>query len=300
MIDLKVIKGQVQKILAKLQEKNVDDVFADIRKELSVEEGKSSRGTSISVIRMIGEEIGKYGQKHPDAVMSLLEKLWQTGGREERFCAGHAFGDMGKVHYQRVLPVMYVYLADVDWETLEAMAWGVGKIVSAHPAEVIPILKEWAEDRNRWVRKSVSHAMVILLNRTKKAGLDNIMSVMDILIKDDDEEVRKSIGFVLRQVSRLDPQCSAAFFDKWVKEEDQYIRWNIANGARNSGKEVLPVLKELAGDKRKFVRRASASALKDIARKHNEIAGIIAEWQNDPDEGVREVAAAALSYVKKK
>jgi 3-methyladenine DNA glycosylase AlkD len=298
-IDKKEIEKRVKPVLEKLQAGRLDEALSLTRKILYLGGERTVHGTPVPYITKIGEEIGTFGREHPDLVIPFLVKLWHTRGREERFSVGHGFGEIGKKHYQKVLPVMYECLADVQWEALEAMAWGVGKMVIAHPDEVLPHLREWARDDNHWVRKAVSHSMVIFLNRTKTSRLDDILGMMDILIKDDHPEVRKSIGFVLRQVSRKAPQRVVAFFSRWVGEEDQYIRWNIANGSRNLGKEVLPILKELARDGRKFVRRASASALKDIARKHEEVVKMLEEWQHDTDAGVGEAAATALGYVRK-
>ncbi len=298
-VDKAEVRERLGPVLEKLKEGDTAGALSLTSKILSPGEERTIHGTPVPFITRVGEEIGRFGREEPDVVIPFLVELWNTRGREERFSVGHAFGEIGKVHFQKVLPVMYECIPDVQWEALEAMAWGVGKMVIAHPDEVLPTLREWARDKNHWVRKAVSHSMVIFLNTTKTSRLEDILGIMDILIKDSHTEVRKSIGFVLRQVSRKAPQRMVQFFSKWIKEEDQYLRWNIANGSRNLGEEVLPILKELARDDRNFVRRASASALKDIARKHKGAAKLLEEWQQDPHEGVREAAATALSYVKK-
>ena len=299
MMNKKEIKNRVKPVLQYLEAGDTAAALALTKELLAPGEDATAYGTPVGKITAIAEEIGKFGQKRSDIVIPFLKELWRTGVREVRYCVGHAFGDMGKVNYREVLPEMYQLMPGVDWEALEAMAWGVGKMVSTNPEAVLPTLETWAGDENHWVRKSVSHAMVILYNKTKLDHLEDILAIMDILIRDHHNEVRKSIGFVFRSLCKKAPQRIVEFFTRWLESDDQYVRWNIANGSRNLGKEVLPVLEELARDSRKLVRRACASALKDIARKNPDVAPILESWVNHGDEGVKEVVAAALSYMKK-
>jgi 3-methyladenine DNA glycosylase AlkD len=298
-VDKKEVQKLVEPVLKQLEAGDIDGALALTRELLAPGDDRTMHGTPVPFITKVGEAIGRFGRDHPAAVIPFLVKMWNTEGREERFSVGHSFGEIGKKHYEKVLPVMMELIPDVAWEALEGMAWGVGKMVIAHPDEVLPTLRQWAKHENHWVRKAVSHSMVIFLNTTKTSRLDDILGIMDVLIGDRHQEVRKSIGFVLRQVSRKAPLRVVEFFNGWLDNEDEYVRWNIANGSRNLGIEGMPVLRELARDERKFVRRASASALKDIARKHKDVAEALEDWTTDGDAGVREVAETALSYVKK-
>ncbi len=114
------------------------------------------------------------------------------------------------------------------------------------------------------------------------------------------------VGEAIGEFGRDYPGLTIPFLVQMWDTRGREERFSVGHAFGEIGKiviahpdEAMPVLKELARDSRKFVRRASASALKDIARKHEDVANELETWGGDPDDGVREVAAVALSFAKK-
>ena len=75
------------------------------------------------------------------------------------------------------------------------------------PAEIAPVLREWAHDPDLWIRRTAILAQVGAKERTDRALLTD---VVEPGIADPDFFARKAIGWALRDFARTDPE--------WVRE----------------------------------------------------------------------------------
>lgn len=146
--------------------------------------------------------------------------LWDDAAyREERYAAieltGHRFY---RAHQRPDALDLYRHLVVTGawWDYVDNIASNrVGPVLRAHPAEVTPTMRDWAEDEHLWVRRTA-----ILCQLGSKGGTDTVLlrHVLEVNLEDSlhgrDFFIRKAVGWALRQHARVDPDWVLAFVDE--------------------------------------------------------------------------------------
>ncbi len=185
---------------------------------------------------------------------------------------------------------------DEDWGVRENAASQIKKINDEHFTEYLPTWKDWVLDKNPNIRRAV----LASLTRLNKIYVKKAINLIEPLLSDKNSYVKKSCGaFVLSRLCYKEPEFSFDKLNKWVKEKDENIRWNVAAclggwfGVNNPDK-ALNILKILASDKRRFVWRAAASSMIKLLRRFPEHKKKIFSWKE-----VDHVLEVIRKYVEK-
>ena len=79
------------------------------------------------------------------------------------------------------------------------------------------------------------------------------------------------------QLLRSYPQETLARLEKWAKDPNEVVRWNVAmafssaTGAKLA-EQGLPLLRELEADESKFVARAAKASLRRMQKRRPDVA----------------------------
>lgn len=76
----------------------------------------------------------------------------------------------------------------------------IGTVVERYP-EHVHDLKLWAGSGNRWMRRA--SAVTLIIPARRGSFLDDVFEIVDILLLDEDDLVRKGYGWMLKESSRL-------------------------------------------------------------------------------------------------
>jgi 3-methyladenine DNA glycosylase AlkD len=132
--------------------------------------------------------------------------------REELYAAVALLRDRRYAEYRDVdvLPLyQHVLVTGSWWDVVDdTAAHLVGPLLLAHPAEVGPVLRAWAVDEDRWLRRTSVIAQLLAKERT---DLDLLTTAIEANVDDRDFFLRKAIGWALRQYARTDPDWVRAF-----------------------------------------------------------------------------------------
>jgi len=94
------------------------------------------------------------------------------------------------------------------WDfTDEIASRRIGPLLRAHPAQLTPVLRAWATDEDRWLRRT---AVISQLGSGAATDLRLLRDAIEANLRDPDFFLRKGIGWALRQHARVDPA--------WVRE----------------------------------------------------------------------------------
>lgn len=94
------------------------------------------------------------------------------------------------------------------WDVVDDLATHrVRELLLDRPAEIAPMLLEWARDEDLWIRRTAILAQVGAKDRTDPELLGDVIGPS---IPDPDFFARKAIGWALRDYARTDPD--------WVRE----------------------------------------------------------------------------------
>jgi 3-methyladenine DNA glycosylase AlkD len=157
-----------------------------------------------------------------------------------------------------------------DWRVREAAARQIQDLNQRYFDDYLPVWQEWVRDENHFLRRA---AEVGLLNFSN-LYYEKAFNLLEPLLYDENQYVRRSCGpLALNAVASLNPEKSLKRFTNLIQQENTNLRWNIAMclGARLGQEHLdssLPLLYELAKDRRRFVWRATAASVIQLLRRN--------------------------------
>ena len=167
------------------------------------------KGTELitSVVRQIGKEhFPLIKERSKDEILAVCEALLESGDWRERVIA-----------FQWAFRIRRQYEAS-DFERFETWmgkyvdGWGscddfcthaFGCLVYAFP-EYIPNMNAWIPSSNRWFRRGA--AVVMIYSVRREQGFEAAFDIADQLLMDEDDLVQKGYGWMLKEISKSEPQ----------------------------------------------------------------------------------------------
>lgn len=134
-------------------------------------------------------------------VFSLCEELWESGYMEESFIACNWAYNLNKEYEPGDFSIFesWINLYVNNWASCDTLCnHTVGTFIEMYP-KYLSSLKKWAKSENRWVRRASAVTLIIPARRGK--FLDEIFSIADILLLDNDDLVQKGYGWMLKVAS---------------------------------------------------------------------------------------------------
>ena len=144
-------------------------------------------------------------------VLAVADRLWQSDVFEHRWGATELLTARAKQLDPDTLVRIEAMVRDAGtWALVDPLSYNVaGTILTVHP-DAAAVVDRWVEDGSFWVRRLA----VLCLSRPVRAGavpFDTLAGVSDRLLDEREFFVRKAIGWVLRDIAKLDPEAVAGF-----------------------------------------------------------------------------------------
>lgn len=161
---------------------------------------------------------------------AIVNELWQSPERELHYFAMELLFKYKK-SYQKGDLVFFeqLLLKNSWWDSIDFIA---PKIVGAYflkfPSERKEVVDRWIESENIWLQRS---AILFQLKYKDKVDKELLTYVIDKLKGEKEFFIRKAIGWILREISKSDPE--------WVK-----IFVSSSNLQPLSQKEALKIIKK--------------------------------------------------------
>ncbi|XP_046579821.1 uncharacterized protein LOC124287360 [Haliotis rubra] len=147
----------------------------------------------------------------------LLKLLWKEPEREYQMfgldCSqkyikvlcGHSADDSLK----SLMVVKELITTKSWWDTVDMLAANVvGELVAAHRTSLTPVMEEWVQDENLWLRRT---AILHQLNYKKKTNQELLFQYCLMCADDEDFFIRKAIGWALRNHFRTNAAAVKTF-----------------------------------------------------------------------------------------
>jgi 3-methyladenine DNA glycosylase AlkD len=203
-------------------------------------------GVPLPTLKVISAEIGKFIQKEPAKAPLLLETIWNEGSFEARQIAGKSLEKFGPKNPKICLDFIFSVLPNLDnWANWDNLAMcGVEPIVYQSPELVLPLSEKWIKDKNKWIR----HFGVVSLRGYKRIQItDKVFEILDLVMEDKDKDIKKAVSWILREITKKNPDEVAEFLMKWAKANpSKDARWVIKDGMKklsnNEQKKILELL----------------------------------------------------------
>jgi len=203
-------------------------------------------GVPLPILRVIAGEIGKFIQKEPTRAQLLLETIWNESSFEARQIAGKSLEKFGPKNPKVCLDFVSSVLSDLDnWANCDNLAMcGIEPIVYQSPELVLPLSEKWIKDKNKWIRRFG----VVSLRGYKGIQITNkVFEILDLVMEDKDKDIKKAVSWILREITKKNPDDVAKFLMKWAKANpSKDARWIIKDGMKklsnDEQKETLGLL----------------------------------------------------------
>lgn len=155
--------------------------------------------------------------EHPlpdrESFVSATLRLWREAEfREERYVAIDLTGDRRHTRWQdaTLLPLYdELIVTGAWWDYVDEVAiHRVGPLLRTDPDTLTPVIRRWANDDDRWRRRS---AVICQVGSKKDTDIGLLAATVEATLGDRDFFLRKAIGWALRDYSKTDPGWVSAF-----------------------------------------------------------------------------------------
>jgi len=203
-------------------------------------------GVAFPILRVIASEIGRFIQKEPTRAQLLLETIWNEGSFEARQIAGKCLEKFGPKNPNVCLDFVSSVLPNLDnWAVCDNLAMcGVEPIVYSNPELILPLSEKWIKDKNKWIKR---FGVVSLRGYKRIQITDKVFKILDLAMEDKDKDIKKAVSWILREITKKNPDEVAKFLIKWAKaNSNKDTKWIIKDGMKKLPQKVQDeVLKNL-------------------------------------------------------
>jgi 3-methyladenine DNA glycosylase AlkD len=150
-----------------------------------------------------------------DAWVATVRELWHGASfREERYLALDLTGLRRYAGWQApdLVPLYEeLIVTGAWWDFVDEVAnRRIGPLVRAHPSELVPVMRSWRTDADRWKRRT---SIICQLGAKQATDVALLADCIEANLDDQDFFLRKGIGWALREFAKTEPGWVRAFVD---------------------------------------------------------------------------------------
>jgi len=150
----------------------------------------------------------------PIAYETCLRALWALPHREEKY-----FAIDTAIHYKNFIELenlgLYEEMIRAEyawWDLVDPIAIHlVGDVAYLHPETLEPILRQWINDDNIWIRRT---AILCQLKHKKRTNQDMLFEFCRERMHEKEFFIQKAIGWALRSFGKSAPEAVISFLRK--------------------------------------------------------------------------------------
>jgi 3-methyladenine DNA glycosylase AlkD len=148
-----------------------------------------------------------------DHLAASATTLWRTAEfREECYAATELTGLGMAIGQLEMLPLCReMIITGAWWDHVDAVSHRIGAMLMLHSGTLLPMLRDWSTDPDRWLRRS---SIICQLGFKARTDVDLLTEVIEVNLGDREFFIRKAIGWALREYARTDPGWVRAFVDE--------------------------------------------------------------------------------------
>jgi len=232
-------------IYERLKDKDLQGITSLLSKEFAEEKTDRFEITKTPLLISTGQELGKFMLKDGwkfqrlkdlwELSLSAHEKLSQglLSGREIRLIVIGALSTISKKEYEGSKGLVLRILKTLqDWESCDQMALRViVNLALQNREDIFSCVEEWIKSENKWIRR-LAVATIPPYIRARKDDAKVCLGFLTHVMKEKDRDVRKAIGWALREISKKDENMVFDFLKKWAERADKSTGQLIKEGMK--------------------------------------------------------------------
>ncbi|MEA2075276.1 MAG: DNA alkylation repair protein [Euryarchaeota archaeon] len=91
------------------------------------------------------------------------------------------------------------------------------------------------KSENKWIRR---FGVVTLRGYKKVQTTNEVFAILDLVMEDNEKDIKKAVSWVLREITKRNPDDVAEFLTRWAKANPgKDARWIIKEGMKKLPEE---------------------------------------------------------------
>jgi 3-methyladenine DNA glycosylase AlkD len=153
-----------------------------------------------------------------EAVLAWAIALWREPVHERRMAAVEVLTLAVRRLAAEDLPAVEKLVREAGtWALVDGLACNVAGGIALRDLSAWPLIDAWASDQECWVRRSALLALLPGI-RAGRPDLPRFTGYAEPMLAENEFFIRKAIGWVLREISRRDPQWVAEWTEHHIYE----------------------------------------------------------------------------------
>ncbi len=160
-----------------------------------------------------------------------------------------ALGKISKKDYENTKWFVLNIINDIsDWEICDQLALRVVvNLAVKNQKETFRLMRQWIKSENKWVRR-LAVATVPPYIRAKNTESKICLEFLNETMSERDKDVKKAIGWALREITKKDEEAVFEFLKKRTKISDKNTRRIIREGMKKLPEKEKEKLKSLTNN----------------------------------------------------
>jgi 3-methyladenine DNA glycosylase AlkD len=191
--------------------------------------------TPTPLLLSTGKELGKMLIKE-ECSFSRLMDLWKKGRRDEKLIVIFALRELCKKDYENSKSFVINIVDDIsDWEVCDQLAVRVvASLAVKNRDNMFSLMHNWIKSENKWARRLAAATLTAYV-RKRKEDSGMCLQLLDEMMGEEDKDVKKAIGWALREITKKDSEAVFKFLQKWAKQ-DKNARSIVRDGMKKFAK----------------------------------------------------------------
>jgi len=251
-------KDLAKLIFEKLTNNDLEAISFLLSKQLAKEKTEKIGITKTPLLNSIGQELGKLLLKEKRKFKHLKE-LWSLSlskkedlsqgllsGRELRLIIIGALSVISKKQYEEVKNFIMDILNTIqDWETCDQLALKVVvNLAIQNQKETFSLMRDWIASDNKWIRR-LAVATIPPYIRARKQEAEICLKLLSHVMKEEDKDVKKAIGWALREITKKDENAVFEFLKGWATTDNINTHQIIKEGMKKLPQKEQTILNSL-------------------------------------------------------
>lgn len=165
---------------------------------------------------------------------ALVMAIWRLPQRENQYVALATARHFKRFLTPASLPLMRTLAIEGAWWDLidELSQHLVGTILDKHPQQTWPVLDQWIEDQNLWIRRT---ALLAQNRRKSRTEQDRLFRYCLARAHETDFFIRKAIGWALREYAYVDANAVRTLL---ASHPNTFSGLTVREASKHLGKEA--------------------------------------------------------------
>jgi 3-methyladenine DNA glycosylase AlkD len=172
-------------------------------------------GVTVPKLRALAREFRRQNPEPPkEWLWALAWKLWRAGFHEERALAMFLLDEYSALLDYSDMPALETMLQEsVNWDQVDEISVHLAGAVLEKDPRAFDFVRRWSGDESFWMRRAALLSQLLLF-RNGKGDRTLFYSLAEAMLEEKEFFIRKAIGWVLRELTKLYPDEVLAFVER--------------------------------------------------------------------------------------